>query len=367
MTCEHPAVTSPAPTFLIAEAGVNHNGSQELACRLIEAAAAAGADAIKFQAFRTEELAALDAPKARYQIATTGAQESQFAMLRQLEFSADTFRHLAACCRETGIDFLASPFDAASVRLLVELGVSRLKLASGEITNAQLLLAAARTDLPIILSTGMSSLGEIEAALGVLAFGYLGVQDKPGRRVFRDAFESDAGRDMLKQQVTLLHCTTEYPAPLCDVNLRAMDTLRVAFGLPVGYSDHTAGIDVPIAAAAREAVVIEKHLTLDRSLPGPDHKASIEPDEFARMVAAIRAVEQALGNGRKSAAASERGNREIARRSLVAARDIACGEAFDEGNLAARRPGAGIPAMDYHDWLGRTATRNYLKDEAILP
>lgn len=352
---------------VIAEIGVNHNGSAALARQLVEAAAAAGADAVKFQIFRAESLVAGDAPKARYQRLTTDGAESQSGMLKRLELSEADFTELHAYCGKIGVEFMASPFDPASVDFLARLGVSRLKLGSGEITNAQLLLAAARTGLPVILSTGMSSLGEVEAALAVLAFGYLGADVPPRSTAFRAAYESAAGRRWLAQRVTLLHCTTEYPAPLEDVNLLAMDVLQAAFGLPVGYSDHTQGIAVAIAAAARGATIIEKHVTLDRTLPGPDHQASLEPAELAQMVAAIGIVSRALGTGRKQAAVSECGNRDIARRSLVAACDIAAGEILTAANLTVRRPNNGITAMEYFDWLGRTARRNYLKDEPILP
>lgn len=359
--------TACRPVYVIAEIGVNHNGSLVLARQLVEVAAAAGADAAKFQIFRAENLVTTSAPKAGYQLSTTDQKESQSSMLKRLELSEADFSNLHAFCNKIGIEFLASPFDPASVNFLAHLGVSRLKLGSGEITNAQLLLTAARSGLPVILSTGMSSLDEVEDALGVLAFGYLEAKAAPCMAAFREAYESEAGRSMLQRRVTLLHCTTEYPAPLKDVNLRAMDALRESFGLPVGYSDHTRGTAVSIAAAARGAVIIEKHVTLDRNMSGPDHRASIEPAELTQMVVAIRAVELALGPGGKPIAPSERNNREIARRSLVAAKDITQGEAFTEDNLAARRPCHGTPAMAYFDWLGRPAPRSYLKDEPILP
>jgi len=353
--------------YVIAEAGVNHNGDPGLALDLAKAAAGAGADAVKFQIFRTGDLVSASAPKAGYQLTATDQTETQRAMLARLELSQADFRELHANCSRLGIEFLASPFDPASVRFLAELGVSRLKLASGEITNALLLLTAARTGLPIILSTGMSLLGEIETALGVLAYGFLDAGGNPGSATFQEAYEAGAARRILSEKVVLLHCTTEYPAPIEDVNLKAIDTLRSAFGLPVGYSDHTAGITIPIAAAAREAVIIEKHLTLDHAMPGPDHQASLEPEEFARMVFAIRDVERALGCGKKTSTSSEHGNRNIARRSLVAAREIAPGEIFTEDNLAVLRPASGISAMAYYDWLGKAAPRRFLKDEAIQP
>ena len=267
--------------YVIAEAGVNHNGDERLARDLVEAAADAGADAVKFQVFRAKELVGQLAPKASYQLVTTDQNESQQAMLQRLELSQSAFKDLYANCIKRGIAFLASPFDPASAAFLAGLGVSSLKLGSGEITNAQLLMAAARTDLPIMLSTGMSSLGDIEAALGVLAFCFLHRKSHPGFFAFREAYESPAARRALAKRVVLMHCTTEYPAPLADVNLKAIDTLRSAFGLTVGYSDHTPGIAIPIAATALGVSVIEKHLTLDRNLSGPDHQASLEPEEFA--------------------------------------------------------------------------------------
>lgn len=353
--------------FVIAEAGVNHNGDEGLARDLVKAAADAGADAVKFQAFRATDLVGKLAPKASYQLASTDRNESQHQMLHRLELSQNAFSKLYAYCSKLGIEFLASPFDPANATFLSKLGVSSLKLGSGEITNAQLLMTAGRTKLPIMLSTGMSSLADIEAALGVLAFAYIQPDSPPCVAAFRQAYESEAARKVLAKRVVLLHCTTEYPAPMAEVNLKAIDTLRSAFGLPVGYSDHTAGIVVPIAAAALGATVIEKHLTLDRNLPGPDHQASLDPIEFTSMVAGIRTVEHALGSGVKVASPSELGTRSIARRGLVAARDIAQGDIFTEKNLAVRRPEVGIPAIAYYDWLGRPAPRSIKKGEAILP
>lgn len=353
-------------TCIIAEAGVNHNGSLSMALELIDAAAAAGADVVKFQTFKTEREISRRAPKAEYQKQTTDEAETQYEMVKKLELDIEAHKVLAARCRKQGIEFMSSPFDIGSLKMLAEeLQVSTIKIPSGEITNGLLLLEAARTGKPVILSTGMSVLGEIEEALGVLAFGYIGADTTPGRSFFRAAYCSPAGQEMLQSKVALLHCTTEYPAPFADVNLRAMDTLHTVFGLPVGFSDHTAGVVIPIAAAARGATIIEKHFTLDKSLPGPDHKASLEPKELKEMVEGIRTVELALGNSRKVPAPSELKNLVIARKSLVADGYIRGGEYFTVDNVTAKRPGTGLSPMEYWDLLGKTAKRNYLEDEVI--
>lgn len=352
--------------LVIAEAGVNHNGSIDMALSLIDAAAAAGADIVKFQTFKAKAVVSRFAPKAEYQVDTTGRDESQLEMVRRLELSTDDHWRLLRHCESRGIGFLSTPFDIASARFLVqELGLGQLKIPSGEITNAPLLLEMARTDRPVILSTGMSTLGEIEEALGVLAFGYLNSTIQPSRGAFRQAYVSDEGQALLREKASLLHCTTEYPAPYAETNLAAMDTLRHAFGLPVGFSDHTEGISIPLAAVARGATIIEKHFTLDRTLAGPDHRASIEPAELAAMVAGIRQVEAAIGDGLKRPSASELKNAPIARRSLVAAKNIKAGEKFSENNLAAKRPGNGISPMDFWVWQGRSAGRNFSEDEPI--
>jgi len=350
--------------LIIAEAGVNHNGSVEMAQRLVKAAAAAGADAIKFQSFHAEQLVSAAARKADYQMAATGSDESQLEMLRRLELDEAAHELIAATARDVGIEFLSTPFDTASVELLLRLGVARLKVASGELTNAPLLLRAARSHKPILLSTGMSTLEEIRDALGVLAFGYSDA-GAPTNVGFQRAYQSEVGQARLGENVTLLHCTTEYPAPFEHANLRAMDTLRAEFGLPVGLSDHTEGIAVSVAAAARGAAVIEKHLTLDRALPGPDQLASIEPHEFAALVRSIRQVEQALGSPTKSATTAEEKNRAVARRSLVAAAAIGAGEVFTEHNVAIKRPGTGLSPLLYWEVLGKRARRAYRPDEVI--
>jgi N,N'-diacetyllegionaminate synthase len=327
--------------FVIAEAGVNHNGSLERALELVDAAAAAGADAVKFQTFRADALAAGYADKAAYQTATTGAG-GQREMLRALELSAADHRALQARCRQLGVEFLSAPFDFESVALLGELGLQRVKIPSGELTDVPFLRRVAALGLPLILSTGMATLDEVRAALAVL---------------------TAAGCE--RERVTVLHCSTEYPTPPIEVNLRAMVTLRDELGVAVGYSDHTEGITVPIAAVALGATVIEKHLTLSRELPGPDHRSSLEPPEFAALVRALREVEAALGDGVKRPAPGERANMAAARKSIVAARAIASGHRLSEEDLAAKRPGTGISPLRWDEVVGLVATRAYAPDEQI--
>lgn len=352
--------------YIIAEAGVNHNGSPQRAMEMVDAAATAGVDAVKFQSFVADKLVSRQAPKAEYQQQTTGVAESQLEMIKKLELDAKAHIALVEHCAKRGVDFLSTPFDLESLDLLAgRLNVSLLKIPSGEITNSLLLLKIALTGKPVILSTGMSTLGEVEAALGVLAFGYGRSRERPSAAAFDQAYCSPAGQELLRQKVSLLHCTTEYPAPFGEVNLRAMDSLRTAFGLKVGFSDHTPGIAVPIAAVACGAAIIEKHFTLDRSLPGPDHRASLEPGELKAMVEGIRQVEAALGNGLKLPTAAEAKNKPVARKSLVAARPIKKGERFTEDNLTAKRPGTGISPLYYWDWLGKAADRDYDQDEKV--
>ena len=353
--------------LIIAEAGVNHDGSLERARALVDAALAAGADIVKFQTFRADRIATRTVGKAEYQRRTTAAAESQHAMLRRLELDDAAHADLVAYCRTRGIEFLSTPFDRPSVALLTgRHGLGRLKISSGDLTNGPLLLDAARSGASIILSTGMSTLGEIEAALAVVAFGMIAPpRTTAGEAAFAEAYRGAAGQQALGERVTLLHCTSEYPAPAASVNLRAMATLRAAFGLRVGYSDHTRGTAVAIAAAARGAVVIEKHFTLDRSLPGPDHKASLEPDELADMVAAIRTVEAALGSALKAPAEGEAATRAVARKSLVAARDLRRGEPFTAATIDCKRAEGGVSAMRYWEALGRIAGRDYAADEPI--
>lgn len=326
--------------YIIAEAGVNHNGSFDLACRLVDAAKAAGADCIKFQTFRSQNLVSRNAGKADYQKDTTG-DGSQADMLSKLELSYDAFSRLKQYCEEVGITFLSTPFDLESVAFLDALGVPFWKIPSGEVTNLPYLEALAKTGRPVVMSTGMCEMGEIEAAL----------------RVLRENGTTD---------IRLLHCNTEYPTPFADVNLLAMETMRRAFGVEVGYSDHTKGIEVPIAAVALGATIIEKHFTLDRNMEGPDHKASLEPDELAAMVSAIRNIEQALGSGEKTASPSERKNIAVVRKSIVAKRAIKQGEVFSEENLTAKRPGTGISPMRWFEVIGQVAAKDYMRDEIIV-
>ena len=354
--------------FVIAEAGVNHNGSLPLALELVDIAAGAGADAVKFQTFKAASLASPTAPKAAYQMETTQASESQLEMLKKLELSAEAHERIAERCASKGIEFLSTPFDVESAEFLVRrMKVRALKISSGDLTNAQLLLHCARYRIPLIVSTGMGTLDDVEKALGVVAFGMAETNKAPGAKVFEAAYASSAGRAALREKVTLLHCTTAYPAPVEDVNLRAMRTLGEAFGLDVGYSDHTAGTEIAIAACALGARIIEKHFTTDRALPGPDHLASLEPDELARMVAAIRAVTSALGTGVKAPAPSEKGNVAAARKYLVALVPIKKGEILSESNVGVLRTGEGVSAMQYWDCLGKAAGRSYSRGEPIQP
>jgi N-acetylneuraminate synthase len=352
--------------FIIAEAGVNHNGSIDTALQLVDVAAEAGADAVKFQTFKSGSVISLDAPKADYQKQTTGSSESQLDMVRKLELSAADHHRLLAHCKGRGIQFLSTPFDPVSADLLVnELRVPQLKVPSGELTNAPFLLHIAKYGLPVIVSTGMSTIGEVELALGVLAYGFLNGPGAPNEVNFRDAYASDDGQAVLRDKVTLLQCTTEYPAPFDQVNLKAMDTLQHAFGLPIGLSDHTPGHAIPIAAVARGAVLIEKHFTIDRGMPGPDHKASLEPHELKAMVEGIRQTSAALGDGRKRPGADEWSNRTIARRSLVAARDVKAGEIWSSENLTCKRPGSGISPLRFWEYIGTRAKRDYRADELL--
>jgi N-acetylneuraminate synthase len=351
---------------VIAEAGVNHNGSLELAQRLVDEAHACGADAVKFQSFRTNRLVSGRAPKAEYQKRMVEGDETQASMLKQLELEPRAYGELAERARRLGLEFLSTPFDEESLAMLVDIGMTRIKLGSGEVTNAPLLRAAARTKLPIVLSTGMSTIGEVEAALAVIASAYLEAEGE-GKRRADEALCSPEGQALLEERVTLLHCTTEYPAPVEQTNLRAMSTLRDAFGVRVGYSDHTEGIAVSLAAVALGATVIEKHFTLDRSLPGPDHAASLIPSELADLVRGIRAVEQALGRSIKRPGPAERANRIVARRSLLAAVKIPKGTEITAAMLDAKRPGDGISPMRIDEIVGRVATRDYEPDDPIVP
>lgn len=326
--------------YIIAEAGDNHNGDFNTALKLVDVAKRAGADCVKFQTFVTEEIISKYAEMAEYQKKNTGKEESQFEMVKRLELSFDEFRKIKEYCDRVGIQFLSTPFDLKSVDFLNELGVPFFKIPSGEITNYPYLIKIAHTGKPVVMSTGMCELDEILAAINVL--------EKNG-----------------SGEITLLHCNTEYPTPLKDVNLYAMRTMKKMFGKKVGYSDHTKGIEVPVAAVALGACVIEKHFTLDKNMPGPDHKASLEPDELGRMVKNIRNIEIALGDGVKRVSESERKNIAIARKSIVARRNIQEGEILTEENLAVKRPGTGINPMQWMEVLGTRAVRDFKEDELI--
>lgn len=328
--------------FIIAEAGVNHNGSLELAKKLIDVAAKAGADAVKFQTFKADKLVSKTAKKAEYQQQTTDASESQYAMIKKLELDIAAHHELIAYCKTKNILFLSTPFDHESIELLNDLGMSIFKIPSGEITNLPYLQHIGSLGKKVIMSSGMADLGEIEDALDILA---------------------EAGT--LKENITVLHATTEYPCPIDEVNLRAMQTIAVAFGIKSGYSDHTNGIEIPIAAAAMGATVIEKHFTLDREMEGPDHKASLEPDELIAMVKAIRNIEKALGNGIKKPSFSEAKNMAVARKSIVAACPIREGESFTAANITIKRPGNGISPIRYDEIIGTNAKKDYEADELI--
>ncbi len=353
-------------TLIIAEAGVNHNGSLDLAIQLVDAAADAGADIVKFQTFKASALVTTSAPKAAYQIETTGEDDPQFEMLKGLELDAAAHERIASHCRNRGIEFMSTPFDLDSLAFLDRtLDVERIKIGSGDMTNVLLAQAAGRTGKPIILSTGMSTLEEIGLALGALAYGNLAPASPPSRDGLDKLRRTAAATEYLSSHVTLLHCTTAYPTPVDEVNLLAMSRMREVFGLPVGYSDHTVGSAVSIGAVALGASVIEKHLTLDRALPGPDHRASIEPDELRELVAGVRVVEQALGSGEKVPGPSELQNIPAARKSLVAIAPIQAGEPFTAENIGVKRPGSGRSPFDYWDCLGGAATRSYEPDELI--
>ncbi|EOI5726914.1 N-acetylneuraminate synthase [Cronobacter malonaticus] len=354
-------------TLIIAEAGVNHNGQRDLAFKLVDAAHQAGADIVKFQTFKSKNLVTKHAAQAEYQITNTNKTESQLAMLSRLELSYETHRELIDYCNELGIEFLSTAFDEESLNFLVsDLGLKKLKVPSGELTNAPFVLAHALTGCDIMLSTGMASLAEIEDALGVIAFGYTTTGDvTPSKAEFEKAYASEAGQEALKSKVRILHCTTEYPAPMKEINLRAMDAISVAFGLPTGYSDHSEGISIPVAAVARGAVIIEKHFTLDKNMEGPDHKASLEPDELAEMIRSIRNVELALGDGVKRPTPSEQKNKNIARRSIVAATNISKGSVFSKDNLAIKRPGDGLSPYNYWNLLGKVARKDYDEGDSL--
>ncbi|MDC1004980.1 N-acetylneuraminate synthase [Opitutales bacterium] len=329
-------------TLVISEAGVNHNGSLETAKELVHAAAKAGADVVKFQTFKAESLVTQSASKADYQLLSTESSESQFHMIKNLELNPDDHMQLIAECEAFKICFASTGFDKASVDFLIELGIDFLKIPSGEITNLPYLRHVGSKNIPIILSTGMATLEEVRQALDILT-----------------------SSGLKKSEITVLHCNTEYPTPFEDVNLRAMISIKETLGVEVGYSDHTLGLEVPIAAVAMGATVIEKHFTLDRSMDGPDHAASLEPNELKEMVASIRNIEKALGSGIKKPSKSELKNLPVVRKSIVASRRIEAGEVFTEDNLTVKRPGSTISPMKWDELIGQKASRDYQPDDFI--
>ncbi len=330
-------------TYIIAEAGVNHNGSLDLAIEMVDSAVAAGVDAVKFQTFKADKMISVTAPKAEYQHGKSDPYETQLEMVQKLELDHKAHQALLSHCKTLGIDFISSPFDLASVDFLDHLGLEIIKIPSGEITNLPYLKKIGRLKRHLLLSTGMADLGEIEDALDLLT-----------------------GSGTSRDKITILHCTTGYPTPFEDVNLRAIKTIQSAFpGIAVGYSDHTPGIITAMAAVAIGAGVIEKHFTLDRNLPGPDHQASLEPDELAALVTGIRNIETALGSGIKKPSRTDLANLPIVRKSLVAACPIAKGERYTEQNITAKRPGTGISPMRWDEMIGRYANKNYRKDAPL--
>lgn len=357
-----------APVHVIAEAGVNHNGKLELAMELIDVAAQAGADSVKFQTFRADALASESAPKANYQIRETGSEQSQQEMLKSLELDEAAHRKLLAHCNHRGVQFLSSPFDHESLRFLAQgLGLGTIKLGSGELTNGPLILAAANLASHLIISTGMATIGEVEDALAVVAYADANPGQVPNSlQAVKDALAGGQAMAGLRDRVTLLHCTTEYPAPPESTNLHAMTTLSRAFGLPVGYSDHTFGSAITLAAVALGATTIEKHFTLDRGMDGPDHAASLEPSELTDLVNDIRRITAAAGSGVKQPAACELSNRIVARKTMVASTSVPKGAQFEATSIAIKRHGAGLSPMHYWDVLGRHANRDYAVNDVIV-
>ena len=360
-------MTTNHKIFIIAEAGVNHNGSIDLARKLVDEAVDAGADAVKFQSFVAASIVTATASKAEYQIANMGSSESQLEMLKKLELSHPQQRELFEYCKKRGIQFLSTPFDFESLKFLTaDLGLETIKIGSGELTNAPFLLEVARCTDKIILSTGMSTTEEIEISLGVIAFGMTTDNtSKPSIAACKKALSSDAGRHNLRQRVTLLQCTTDYPTSPADINLRAIVTLREKFNCAVGLSDHSVGTHIAVGAVAMGATIIEKHLTISRNLVGPDHQASLEPNEFKRLVANIRDIEIAFGSAEKTLTANELKNQQVARRSIVASKPIKLGEIFTIDNIEVKRPGTGMSPFKYWDLLGTKSTRDIAKNELV--
>ncbi|MFD1037064.1 N-acetylneuraminate synthase [Virgibacillus byunsanensis] len=352
-------------SFIIAEVGVNHNGSLDLAFQLVDEAIKSGADAIKFQTYITENLVIKSAKQAEYQEKNLGESSSQYDMLKKLELSFENFKLLSHYCNKNSIKFLSTPFDLESVDFLIhEIGLQMIKIPSGEITNAPYLYKIASRDVPVILSTGMATIEEIHNSLAFLVYGYSGQANVSFEKV-KAYYKTEEAKQLLKDKVTILHCTTEYPTPFEDVNLNAMDNIKREFQLPVGLSDHSEGILVPVAAVAKGARVIEKHFTLDKTMTGPDHKASLEPLELKEMIQSIRLIEKSLGKNEKEPTQTELKNRNVARKSLIAAKAIPKGSSFTSENLCVKRPGTGISPHYFWDYLGQVANKSYREDEVI--
>lgn len=354
-------------TFIIAEAGVNHNGSLSLAKQLVDVAKEAGVDAVKFQTFKAENLVTKDAKQANYQVDNIGKASSQYQMLKELELSFDEFVELKKYCDAQHIEFLSTPFDMESVDFLVDnLKLGKIKIPSGELTNIPFLHYIATKKRKMIVSTGMASIEEIHEALAFIAFGLAFPEEKNIQyQNVMTYYQREEAKELLKKYVVVLHCTTEYPAPFDSINLNAMSTISKETNLDIGFSDHSRGINIPIAAVTKGALIIEKHFTIDRYLPGPDHKASLEPEELKNMVVAIRQVECALGNGKKETMEVEVKNQAVARKSLVALKPIQQGEQFTKENLGVKRPGIGIHPKKYWSYIHKTARKSYSQDELI--
>lgn len=355
------------PVYVIAEAGVNHNGNLAFARELVDRAADAGANAVKFQTFDAKKLASRSLAKAKYQTQTTEAEESQFDMLHKLELPREWHHELRDRAHARGIEFLSTAFDPDSLDFLESLSMPFYKVPSGELTNGPLLWKFARQRRPLVVSTGMATLSEVELALAVIAHGFNADAEPAHVDEVWQGWSRAEWRDSLHDRVTLLHCTSQYPTPMHEVNLKAMDTLARAFNLPVGYSDHTSGILIPVVAVARGAVLIEKHFTLNRTMPGPDHQASLEPEELARMIRDIRTIEVAFGDGAKSPQASEWDTRKAARQQVVATRDIRQGECFTRADLSTARSGRGLPPTALWGFVGQPALRDYAAAEPLDP
>ena len=365
MSLNKQETTSPA--LIIGEIGVNHNGDLDTAIRLVDAAADAGADLVKFQTFNTMQIVTRSARKAEYQIRNMGGEDNnQMAMLQALELDQPSHRVLIEHCQARQVGFLSTPFDFDSAKFLIdELGLKQIKVGSGDMSNAPHLLFLAQRGVDVILSTGMATMHETSIAMGALAFGYLGRKDKPSPAAFIESLTDPRGCELLARKTTVMHCTSNYPAPFDEINLAVMETLRKEYPCQIGFSDHSEGYAVAVAAVALGARMLEKHLTLDRKQPGPDHWASIEPSTFRDMVQAIREVERAVGSPDKIPTASEIATKAVARKSLVAATSIPAGEAFNESNLAIKRPGTGMAPELFWGLLGRKASRDYEPDDLI--